>query len=240
MGVYAGPANAWSNFTDENRIDASTKVVVQDGLVLNLDAGASTSYPGSGTSWTDLSGNGNNGTLVNGVGYDSDNGGSLTFDGVNDYISGSISTLANWSISLWHLSKDITSQVVFYPFSCNTGSSKSGLGFGGTYALETINRWYFYDGTTIFSNSNTSITTNVWYNLVVTKNSTTYNLYTNGSFSYSFSGVEISYTNYNIGRRTDDVWYSKGDNAQASIYNRALTASEISQNFNALRGRFGI
>ena len=55
MGVYAGPANAWSNFRDSNRIDASTKLAVQSGLVLNLDAGASTSYPGSGTTWTDLS-----------------------------------------------------------------------------------------------------------------------------------------------------------------------------------------
>ena len=66
MGVYAGPSNAWSNSTDSNRIDASTKVIVQSGLVLHLDAGSSTSYSGSGTTWTDISGNVNTGTLKNG------------------------------------------------------------------------------------------------------------------------------------------------------------------------------
>ena len=61
--------------------------VVQDGLVLNLDAGVPASYSGSGTTWYDLSFNGNNGTLENGVGFDGGNGGSLVFDGVDDYIA---------------------------------------------------------------------------------------------------------------------------------------------------------
>ena len=61
--------------------------VVEDGLVLYLDAGNNFSYPGSGTTWRDLSGNVNGGTLVNGVGYNSDNGGSLVFDGVIDYVN---------------------------------------------------------------------------------------------------------------------------------------------------------
>ena len=69
MGVFAGPE------------------IVEDGLVLALDAGNTKSYPGSGTTWTDLSGNGNNGSLVNGVGYNSGNLGSLSFDGVNDYVN---------------------------------------------------------------------------------------------------------------------------------------------------------
>ena len=87
MGVFSGPANAWSNSTDQNRIDASTKVIVQDGLVLNLDAGASTSYPGSGTTWTDLSGNGNDFTIDasgfthNSSGYFSMAGGGITRSG---------------------------------------------------------------------------------------------------------------------------------------------------------------
>ncbi len=59
--------------------------IVQSGLVLNLDAGNTNSYPGSGTAWTDLSGNGNNGTLTNGPTYSSDDGGAIVFDGTNDY-----------------------------------------------------------------------------------------------------------------------------------------------------------
>jgi hypothetical protein len=68
MGVYAGPE------------------INESGLVLCLDAGNTKSYPGSGTTWTDLSGNGNTGTLVNGPTYSSANGGSIVFDGSNDYI----------------------------------------------------------------------------------------------------------------------------------------------------------
>jgi hypothetical protein len=61
--------------------------IITQNLVLCLDAANSKSYPGSGTTWTDLSGNGNNGTLANGVGYNSGNGGALVFDGVDDYVS---------------------------------------------------------------------------------------------------------------------------------------------------------
>ena len=213
--------------------------VVTDGLVLALDAADRNSYPGSGTAWTDLSGRGNNGTLVNGVGYNSANFGSLSFDGSNDYVSGSIPTLNNWSMCLWYLSTDITSQSVFYPFSGTTGAN--GLGFGGTFDVNTNNRWYFFDGTNnSFSNSNTAVTTNVWYYLVVTKSSTTYNLYTNGSLSLNTTGADLSLTQYNLGRRGDGFWYTKGNIAQASLYNRALSAAEVSQNYNALRSRFGI
>ena len=62
---------------------SNTDCIVKDGLILNLDAGNRYSHPGSGTTWSDLSGNNNNGTLVNGVGYSSSNGGSFVFDGTN-------------------------------------------------------------------------------------------------------------------------------------------------------------
>lgn len=212
--------------------------IANDGLVLALDAANPRSYPGSGTTWTDLSGNGNNGTLVNVPTYSNANGGSIVFDGVDDYVSGSISTINSWSMCLWYLSTDITSQVVFYPFSGTT--SATGLGFGGTLNATTNNRWYFFDGTNVFSSPNTAVTTNVWYNLVVTKSSTTYSLYTNGTLSLTSTGVDLALTQYNLGRRGNGEWYAKGNTAQASIYNRALSAAEILQNFNALRGRFNI
>ena len=181
----------------------------------------------------------NNGTLTNGPTYSSANGGSLVFDGSNDYVSGSIPTLTNWSITLWYRSTDITSKQVFYPFSGQAGAN--GLGFGGTFDASTNNRWYFFDGTnSSFSNSNTAVTTNIWYYLVVTKSSTTYNLYTNGSLSLSTTGSDLSLVQYNLGRRGDNQWYVNGQIAQASLYNRALSATEVSQNFNALRSRFGI
>ena len=67
---------------------STTEPIVTDGLVLRLDAGNRNSYPGSGTTWTDLSGNGNNGTLsATSIGYNSANGGSLVFDGTDDYVN---------------------------------------------------------------------------------------------------------------------------------------------------------
>lgn len=85
MSVHGGPADWWTEGTDAGRKHVATKGIVQSGLVLNLDAGVSDSYPGSGTTWSDLSGNANNGTLTNGPTYNSANGGSIVFDGVDDY-----------------------------------------------------------------------------------------------------------------------------------------------------------
>ena len=69
--------------------------IVRDGLVLHLDAANRKSYPGTGTVWTDLSGKGNHGTLMNGVGYSEYNKGSLVFDKIDDYIIGNINTFVN-------------------------------------------------------------------------------------------------------------------------------------------------
>jgi len=238
MGCFSGVESTWASQLDVGRTHIATKGTVQSGLVLNLDAGASSSYSGIGNTWTDLSGSGNNGTLVGGVGYAATNGGSLTFNGSSQYVSGSIATINSWSMCLWYFSTDITSKSVFYTFSGTT--TATGLGFGGTFDANTNNRWYFLDGTNIFSSANTAITTNTWYYLVVTKSSTTYNLYTNGSLSLNTTGVDLSLTQYNLARRGNGEWYSKGNIAQASIYNRALSAAEVSQNYNALKSRYGI
>ena len=212
--------------------------LIQDGLVLSLDASDRNSYVSGSTTWFDLSGLNNSGSLTNGPTFDTGSLGSIVFDGTNDYATGSLPTLNTWSVHLWYLSTDITSQLVFYPFSGTANSN--GLGFGGTFNSNTNNRWYFFDGTTTFSSSTTAITTNTWYNLVVTKTSTTYNLYTNGQLSLNSTGVDLSFNQYTLGRRGDGVWYTKGNIATAQIYNRELSADEVLQNFNAAKTRFGI
>ena len=103
MGAFAGIERNWASQTNGGRTHIATKGVVQSGLVLNLDAGVLSSYPGTGTAWTDLSGNGRNGTLTNGPTFNSANGGSLVFDGIDDFVS-SVSNLTlanNFSVSLW-------------------------------------------------------------------------------------------------------------------------------------------
>ena len=213
------------------------------GTVTTAGGFTTHAFTASGTfaplTWLDVSGQLNNGTLFNSPTFSSTNSGSIVFNGTTQYVAGSIATINSWSMCLWYLSTDITSQAVFYPFSGTT--TASGLGFGGTFDASTVNRWYFFDGTNAsFSSANTAVTTNVWYNLVVTKSSTTYNLYTNGTLSLTGTGVDLALTQYNLGRRGDAVWYARGNIAQASIYNRALTAEEVNQNFQALRGRFGV
>jgi hypothetical protein len=212
--------------------------IVTNGLVLYLDAANRQSYTPGSTTWTDVSNNANNGTLTNGPTFSSTNGGSIVFDGANDYVTGNISNLNSWTMTLWYLAAGISGDLVYYPFSCT--STSTGLGFGGTFSASTRDRWYFFDGTNTLSNSNTSVVINTWYNLVVTKTSTTYNLYTNGNLSLNTTGVDLSYTQYNLGRRGDGVWYANGRISQALLYNRALSAQEVLQNYNTTKTRFGL
>ncbi len=121
--------------------------VVKDGLVLYLDAGNDVSYAGSGTTWTDLSIQGNNGTLVNGVGFNSDNGGSLVFDGVDDYITTSYTpgTISSQTINCW--------------------INKSNLQFSFILANSSILYGLEIYPTTIYANINASAYSQVNYNL---------------------------------------------------------------------------
>ena len=214
--------------------------IVSDGLVLYLDAGSPNSYrPDFGTTWKDMSGFNNSGSLINGPTYSSANGGSIVFDGTNDYVIGSLSSSSNWTMCIWYLSTDITSKIVYYPFACTTGGN--GLGFGGFFSADTQNKWYFFDGTTVFSNINTSIVINTWYNLVVTKTSTSYSLYTNGNLSLSATGVDLSCTQYTLGNRGDgQSFFVRGNIANALMYNKAISATEVLQNYNAQKSRFGL
>ena len=262
MGVFAGPANAWSNFTNQNRLDASTKVLVQSGLVLNLDAGVSSSYPGSGATWTDLSGRGNNGTLVNGVGFDGGNGGSLSFDGVNDHINLNNRddlTLNTFSYSCW-----------FYPTAYyNLGGIDGNTIFSrenarhyfqfqnnGQYKIFLRGNLFSTNGQFEENIGNTNIiqVNTSWYNVVVNVDWSTssFSVYHNGLLIWNYTNTLLGNSFINttvrdatIGSRYNGLFVSGssrfiGKISNFTFYNRVLTAQEIQQNFNALRGRFGI
>ena len=239
MGAFAGPE------------------IVEDGLVLALDAGNTKSYPGSGTTWTDLSGNGNNGTLTNGPTYSSTNGGSLVFDGAND--TANVPTISSsndgFSICLWINSSrwglpscpcPNTSGIVDWStgywnytsiFSNSSGplfviynQSTSPYGVNLSFNASQLNTWYYLVGTFGPSGVGNSLRT-----------------YTNGALQNtgSLSGQGGSFTissspqiaGYN---RHCGSCYIAAKISQLSIYNRALTPQEIQQNFNATRSRFGI
>jgi hypothetical protein len=241
LGVYGGIERNWAALTNTGRTHIATKGVVQSGLVLNLDAGVSRSYGGSGTTWTDLSGNGNTGTLVNGPTYSSANGGALSFDGADDYasISGSI-TVSEVTFSVW-LKRNGT-QVDFTGILNSRGTNASGMIF--SYSYGTLG--YIWNEGEYFFDSELTPPDDAWCMCVLTVTSTEAKFYLGQS-----SGITTATNTTEHGSTTldalklavDDVGLSRNFNgsiAQASIYNRALSAAEVQRNFLAMRGRFGI
>ena len=209
---------------------------ITDGLVLCLDAGNSKSYPGSGTTWTDLSGNGNNGTLVNGVGYSGDNFGSLSFDGVNDYVLTPVNIDANpSSVGAW------------FNASSTSGARGIALTDNGNWdkGFEITNGVFNIHIGNNLQSTGVSAAANTWYFGFLTYTSSSMSFYVNGVNVWnggapgatSGSTVEIGRANFPAGAGSRVF---QGNIAQVSIYNRALTAAEIQQNFNATRNRFGI
>jgi len=226
-------------------------IIVTDGLVLCLDAGNAKSYPGSGTSWSDVSGEGNNGTLVNGVGYSGDNLGSLSFDGVDDYVNlGDLDLPAPFTLSIWFKGNTTQSPNQF----CGLLNKSSSEDFGAWGLYGDINSSYVRFGFVNTSNSqrvisNTNfndIKANTWVNYVGTYDFSNLRLYRNGVEIASAAETTTPVSTNDIASIGNRVVTNRSDRAyagllsSAKIYNRALTASEVQQNFKALRGRYGI
>jgi len=210
--------------------------IATDGLVLWLDAGTKPSYPGSGTTWTDLSGNRNNGTLTNGPTYSSANGGTIVFDGVNDFAIASLPSVTSYNTFTYNV----------WVYSTNNSGYRTIIDQGN-------DTWFF--GTNLGElitynpnlNSGYVININQWYNLGVThviggpilfyvNGNLVYTSTNNSSnFSTSYFGIGAGVTSPTL---ADEVW--SGNIAVAQIYNRALSASEVLQNYNAQKAKFGL
>ena len=223
--------------------------IVTNGLVLNLDAGRKSSYPNTGTIWTDISGNGNNGTMTNGPIFGTASGGQITFDGIDDNVnmgSNSAFNLTNISISIW-VKLDTTASNNFIV---------------GRYFTTTVdNGWFIYYSPTtqkirfegresealyISNQSTNNYNVNTWYNIVCTKSANTWSIYSNGvldmSQSIGLGNVAFANNNMQFGGMFTNFGNNYGKHSIGSIhmYNRALSATEITQNFNATKSRFGL
>jgi hypothetical protein len=224
---------------------------VTNGLVLSLDAAKRDSYPGSGTAWRDISGNGINGTLTNGPTFNSDNGGSIVFDGVDDYVNnGNItnSIVNQASLNIWIYTSQTESQYINYVFSMSNFS----VWVGGTFSSANIAAKSI--GLAINSlalvssavpNSFTTTDYNKWNNICVVYDSTNgASIYKNtvllSMLTNNASGSLSSSLSLNIGRRNDDFWYWNGRVSNVQLYNRALSAQEVLQNYNAVKSRYGL
>jgi hypothetical protein len=216
---------------------------ITDGLVLCLDAANSKSYPGSGTTWTDLSGITSSGELVNSPVYNSSNLGFFQFV-TDDFARIANNTALDTqtpTVEVW-VKTNATNQNGFW-FEKGTVNTQYSLFQEGT----TI-RWRMFIGGAITQLSTTTATymdTSNWYQVVGTYTSGTRRLYINGvqvnsdtqsgTIATNSGGMSIGvYGGFSGGRG----YYYNGNLAACRIYNRALSAAEISQNYNALKSRY--
>ncbi len=221
--------------------------VVKEGLVVHLDAGNSASYPGNGTAWIDLTGSGNNGTLTNGPAFNSSNNGSILLDGSNDFVNHG-TTLPDFttqmSITFWGRITGTPSDGILVTKGENDGSQTSNFGFQitGSSALRFYAKASGQSYTT--RDSNSGIRDNSIANYAVTFNSGTVNFYKNGalhsSHAFGLSTLPASTGPLYLGSLKGYFAYYPGNIYSVQIYNRALSTTEIQQNYNAARGRYGL
>ena len=207
--------------------------VIYDGLVLYLDAANNKSYVSGSTSWLDLTSNQNVGTLTNGPTFNTGSGGSIVFDGVNDYLNlGNPSTLniLNFTVCAWAKSSTFTNYQNIIFKGTTTGQYGIALNSSGDWTIQP---------NTGFTGDILSL--NTWNFFVGTYNGTQITAYRNGvqkqqySIAQSYFGSIIT-----VGTDTVNSRYFNGNIAQVSIYNRALSATEILQNYNSTKTRFGL
>jgi hypothetical protein len=220
--------------------------IVKDGLVLWLDANDKTSYPGTGTTWRDLSRSYNIGTLTNGPTYNSANGGSIVFDGVDDFVTGSNSPnfafgTGDFTVSYWAYINAFSGTGT--PTFVDLRTTTTGTGPGYSDYIE-VNKFKLYLNNATVYTSTGSLSIGNWYNISVTRQSTTLSVYFNGILDgTSSNNTNLTENGFRLARNINTVGpsYLNGRIASILIYKgNALSQSEITQNFNALRGRFGL
>lgn len=214
--------------------------IVTNGLVLCLDAANRRSYPGSGTVWTDLSGNGNNGTLINGPAFSSANGGVINFDGSNDYVDcGNLLFAQSFSLFIFFNTTKTSLQIIagkytgaaydFWFGTQNDGTLRFSISMNGkiqptSTKLVNDGRWHL--GTAIYNLSSLSASVYVDGIHQQSLTGTVPFLEPNPPFAIGiFPGLGLNYS---------------GNIASAQVYNRALSASEVAQNYLATKKRFGL
>ena len=215
--------------------------VVTTGLQLYLDAGNASSYPGTGTAWTDLSVNSRNGTLTNGPTYSATNGGSIVFDGSNDYVQclGSLTVTAATFVT-WI--KRNGSQGQYDGILFSRGTNTTGMNFQTSNQLG----YHWNDaGNTYNWQSGLTIPDATWCMIAVSVTSTAATAYlcqTGGTTTATNTVNHASSLLNDIKIAQDDAGsrYFNGNIAIAQLYNIALSAGQVSTNFEADRARFGV
>jgi len=226
--------------------------IVTDGLVFYVDAANTKSYPSSGTAWNDISKGGNNGTLINGPTFNSANGGSIVFDGLNDYVDfDDIFDLSVLSVNMW-INCDVYNsgrQFLFGKWKNNHRAYALVLNQTGESA-GSISSQISIDG----GSSNIGLATysgaidanDTWFNVGFTHDGTTLKTYVNGVLgatdtiggAYTLGTGHVAVGTILFSNDTSPLDPFNGQIANTQVYNRALSSTEVLQNYNALKPRF--
>lgn len=222
--------------------------IVNDNLVIHLDAGINGSYPGSGTTWNDLDGS-NNGTFVNSPTYSDTNGGIISFDGTNRVDvanNASIQLTGAMTIEAWLKGGGSSASASGIGRLGNSGSRGYALLPGGTASPLSMTFYIASSSSGLVSTASSAHNSNNWEHWAgVYDPSVSMTLYKNGvQDSQNTTSIPASqYANslpFQVGSRGDSTVYFTGSIPVVRLYSRALSAIEIQQNFEATRGRFGI
>jgi hypothetical protein len=208
--------------------------VVTDGLIMAFDPANPKCYVSGSTIWRDLTSN-LTGSLVNSPAYDSANAGSIVFDSVDDYLTGPVTNNSTVGITISCF------------FKATTLSGKGIISKNANLISVSTNRIDWWPDVTI---SNTTITTTLntgeWYHIAITQTGSICNAYKNGTFIFNsnstsqFRPVYTQQTILGAYSPPGDGRYFHGNISNVQVYNRPLTAIEVLQNYNALKGRFGL
>ena len=236
--------------------------IIENGLVLALDASDKNSYPGSGTTWNDVSGNNNTGTLTNSPTFSSANGGIIVFDGTNDYINLTTNIQSGFTSATYEFicySNLLPGVGNYYQLYIQENSTWMGLYNPSgiiAFGIDLNNGSGWCDNNGGFNTgarTTSTLSANTFYYLVYSWNGSSVSVYLNGvlqsttSTNQAVNGRQnvntlgAGTTSRNIGSR-----YSGGGNNWTGniplirFYNRALPASEILQNYNAQKSRFNL
>lgn len=222
--------------------------IVTSGLTFIVDAGFTPSYTTSGTTWYDLGYNGNNGTLTNGPTFDSANGGSIVFDGVDDYVlltNNGFGSFNNqkWSVDSWVYFDNVNNDRVIFSYDYTSHTQP----YYSTH-MRLSNPGLIYlmwnDGTQFrfIQTPSNSMSANTWYHVVGVFESGRQEIFVNGQVKSSATN-QHTITFYNqpvwVGRANYGGYFD-GKMGLVKYYNRALSESEILQNYNAQKSRFGL
>lgn len=221
--------------------------IITSGLTFCVDAGNIKSYPSSGTTWNDLSGNNKHGTLVNGPTFSTTAGGSIVFDGTDDYVSSSFSTTATTNITLqcWVNITDTSKKGAFM----RIGSGGDGYAIGvGNNTMDSLGNEIIG----LFPNirwidTNTNYGTGWKFVTFMLNASSVPSIYVNTTLIGSYSGIAPTaptpglYIGRVVGNEEPGIQRAfQGNIATGIVYNRTLSTQEVLQNFNVTRRRFGV